>query len=73
MSRIVFNYKYDITIAEQTGKRGNFLEMIYQMLLHSVEAERVFSSCAYLCNRFRVDLVIQRWTIFVLLDTIAPR
>ncbi|KAI6652964.1 hypothetical protein LOD99_4041 [Oopsacas minuta] len=52
--------KYEITIAEQTGKRGHFLEMIYQMLLTvpptSVDAERVFSSCAYLCNRFRSRL-----------------
>ena len=51
---------YDITIAEQTGKRRHFLEMIHQMLLTvpptSVEAERVFSSCAYLCNRFKSRL-----------------
>ena len=52
--------KFELTIAEQTGKRGHFLEMIYQMLLTvpptSVEAERVFSSSAYLCNRFRTRL-----------------
>ena len=52
--------KYEITIAEQTGKRGHFLEMIYQMLLTvpptSVEAYLVFSSCAYLYNRFRSRL-----------------
>ena len=52
--------KYELTIAEQTGKRGYFLEKIYQMLLTipptSVEAERVFSSSAYLCNKFRTRL-----------------
>ena len=52
--------KYELTIAEQTGKRGYYLEKIYQMLLTipatSVEAERVFSSSAYLCNRFRTRL-----------------
>lgn len=52
--------KYELTIAEQTGKRGNFLEEIYQMLYvippTSAEAERIFSSAAYLCNRFRSRL-----------------
>ena len=49
--------KYELTIAEQTGKRGKFLEEIYQMLyVISAEAERIFSSAAYLCNRFRSRL-----------------
>ena len=52
--------KYELTIAEQTGKIGHFLEMIYQMILTvpptSVEAERVFSSSAFLCNKFRTRL-----------------
>ena len=57
---ISVSLKYELTIAEQTGKRGYFLEKIYQMLLTipptSVEAERVFSSSAYLCNKFRTRL-----------------
>ena len=52
--------KYELTIAEQTGRRGHYLEKVYKMLLTvpptSVEAERIFSSCAYLCNRFRTGL-----------------
>ena len=52
--------KFDLTIAEQTGRRGQYLEKVYKMLLTapptSVEAERIFSSCAYLCNRFRTGL-----------------
>ena len=52
--------KYELNIAEQTGKRGVLLEKVYQMLLTvpptSVESERIFSSCAYLCNRFRSSL-----------------
>ena len=43
--------KYELTIAEQTGKRGNLSEEIYQMLYIispiSAEAERIFSSAAY--------------------------
>ena len=43
--------KYELNIAEQTGKRGTLLEKVYRMLLTvppptSVEAERIFSSCA---------------------------
>ena len=38
--------KYELNIAEQTGRRGNLLEKVYQMLLTvpptSVEAEGVF-------------------------------
>ena len=52
--------KYELTLAEQTGKRGALLEDIYQMLYivtpTSVEAERVFSSAAYLCNKLRTRL-----------------
>ena len=51
---------YELIIAEETGKGGYFLDKIYKMLLTipptSVEAERVFSSSAYLCNRFRTRL-----------------
>ena len=52
--------KYELSIAEQTGKRGILLEKVYQILLTvprtSFESERIFSSCAYLCNRFRSSL-----------------
>ena len=52
--------RHELTVAEETGKRGHFLEMVYQVLLNvpptSVEAERVFSSSAYLCNKFRSRL-----------------
>ena len=52
--------KYELNIAEHTGKRGILLEKVYQMLLTvpptSVESERIFSSCAYFCNRFRSRL-----------------
>ena len=52
--------RHELTVAEETGKRGHFLEMVYQELLNvpptSVEAERVFSSSAYLCNKFRSRL-----------------
>ena len=52
--------KYELNIAEHTGKRGILLEKVYQMLLTvpptSVESERIFSSCAYICNRFRSRL-----------------
>ena len=52
--------KYELNIAEQTGRRGNLLEKVYQMLLTvpptSVESEKVFSSCSYLCNKFRSSL-----------------
>ena len=52
--------KYELTIGEQTGKRGYHLEKVYQMLLTipatSVEAERAFSCSAYLCNKFRTRL-----------------
>ena len=52
--------KYELTIAERTGRRGHYLEKVYKMLLTapptSVEAERIFSSCAYLCNRFKTGL-----------------
>ena len=50
-----FLLKYELSITEQTGKRGYFYENIYKMLLvippTSVEAERVFTSSAYLCNK----------------------
>ena len=49
-----------LNIAEQTSIRGNLLEKVNQILLTvlptSVEAERVFSSCSYLCNKFRCCL-----------------
>ncbi|KAI6648314.1 hypothetical protein LOD99_12123 [Oopsacas minuta] len=52
--------KYELTIGEQTGKRGYHLEKVYQMLLTipatSVEAERAFSCSTYLCNKFRTRL-----------------
>ena len=52
--------KHELNIAEQTGERGILLERVYRMLLTvqptSVEAERIFSSCAYLCNKFRSSL-----------------
>ena len=52
--------KYDLSITEQTGKSGYFLENIYKMLLAIsptfVESERVFTSSAYLCNKFRPRL-----------------
>ena len=52
--------KYEITVAEETGKRGYYLNKVYQMMLTipatSVEAERTFSSCAYLCNKLRSRL-----------------
>ena len=47
--------KYEITVAEETGKRGYYLNKVYQMMLRipatSVEAERTFSSCTHLCNK----------------------
>ncbi|KAI6661793.1 hypothetical protein LOD99_9860 [Oopsacas minuta] len=52
--------KHELNIAEQTGERSILLEKVYRMLLTiqptSVEAERIFSSCAYLCNKFRSSL-----------------
>ena len=52
--------KHELNIAEQTGEMGILLEKVYRMLLTiqptSVEAERIFSSCAYLCNKFRSSL-----------------
>ena len=52
--------KHELNIAEQTGERGILLEKVYRMLLTiqptSVEAERIFSSCAYFCNKFRSSL-----------------
>ena len=55
--------KYELNIAEHSGKEGYhiiLLEKVYQMLLTvpptSVESERIFSSCAYICNRFRSRL-----------------
>ena len=52
--------KYEITVAEETGKRGYYLNKVYQMMLTipatSVEAERTFSSCAHLCNKLRSRL-----------------
>ena len=52
--------KYELNIAEHTGQRGIMLEKVYQMLLTvpptSVESERIFSSCAYICNKFRSRL-----------------
>ena len=57
---LLSSLKYELNTAEQTGKRGILLEKVYQMLLTvpptSVESERIFSSCAYLCNRFRSSL-----------------
>ena len=50
----------ELVIAEQTGKRGHFLEIVYQFLLTipptSVEAERVFSSAGLLCTKLRSHL-----------------
>ena len=50
--------KYELNIAEHTGQRGIMLEKVYQMLLTvpptSVESERIFSSCAYICNSLGV-------------------
>ena len=55
VSSLPTKLKYEITVAEQTGKRGYYLNKVYQMMLTipatSVEAERTFSSCAYLCNK----------------------
>ena len=52
--------KHELNIAEQTGEMGILLEKVYRMLLTiqptSVEAERIFSSCAYFCNKFRSSL-----------------
>ena len=53
--------KYELTIAEQTGKRGYYLEKtVYQMLLiipeTSAEAERVFHHLHICFNRFRKRL-----------------
>ena len=52
--------KYEITVAEQTGKRGYYLDKVYQMMLTlpatSFEVERTFSSCTYLCNKLRSRL-----------------
>ena len=59
-SSLSTNLKYELSVAEQTGKRGILLENIYQMMYivppTSVEAERVFSSTAYLCNKLRTKL-----------------
>ena len=44
--------KHEITVAEQTGKRGYYLDKVYKMMLTipatSIEAERTFSPCTYL-------------------------
>ena len=60
--------KYELTIAEQTGKRGNFLEVIYQMLLTvpptSLEAKRLFPLRHIFAINLGLDLVIQPLTTF---------
>ena len=52
--------KHEITVAEQTGKRGYYLDKVYKMMLTipatSVEAERTFSLCTSLCNKLRSRL-----------------
>ena len=52
--------KHEITVVEQTRKRGYYLDKVYKMMLTipatSVEAERTFSSCTYLCNKLRSRL-----------------
>ena len=57
---LLSSLKFELNIAEHTGKRGILLEKVYQMLLTvpptSVESERIFSSCAYFCNKFRSRL-----------------
>ena len=57
---LMSSLKFELNIAEHTGKRGILLEKVYQMLLTvpptSVESERIFSSCAYFCNKFRSRL-----------------
>jgi len=51
---------HELTVAEQSGKRGHFLNIVYECLLTisptSVEAERVFSSAGYLCTKIRSSL-----------------
>lgn len=50
----------EISIAEQGGNRGQFLELAYQFLLTvpptSVEAERVFSAVGFFCTKLRSSL-----------------
>ena len=57
---LLSSLKFELNIAEHTGKRGILLEKVYQMLLTvpptSVESERIFSSCAYFCNKLRSRL-----------------
>ena len=52
--------KYELNMAEHTGKRGILQEEVYQMLLTvpptSVESKRIFSSCTYIYNKFRNSL-----------------
>ena len=51
---------HELTVAEQSGKRGHFLNIVYKCLLTipptSVEAERVFSSAGYMCTKLRSSL-----------------